>query len=200
MPSGAGYSGNQLDPGAISHVIERVNQVLIANGLSPLDPDVAEDQAIMMNGILAATEDLSAALNFVLDNVEAYQVDPHKIALHGFSAGAVTSVHVAYALNAPVAAIVANSGGPVGFDITGTVSADSPPLLLFVGQHDLEGAIELAPAVRSIMTEVGVPFEFAWVPGAGHFYAQSATSPGADVSRLSIENRIARFLEKTIEK
>ncbi|MGI9433663.1 MAG: alpha/beta hydrolase, partial [Geminicoccaceae bacterium] len=152
----------------------------------------------MMNGIRTATEDLNKAMEFILANAESYNVDPDRIALQGFSAGAVTSVHVAYALNAPVAAVIANSGGPVGFDITKTVSADSPPLLLFVGQHDLEGAIELAPVVRDIFAKADATFEFAWVPGAGHFYSASATSLGTDVLRLSIEDRIARFLAKTL--
>ena len=197
VPTGAGYSQEQLDPDAIIHVIERVNQVRVVNGLAPLNPNVAEDQATMMNGIRAATEDLNTALSFILENAESYQVDPDRIVLQGFSAGGVTSVHVAYALNAPVAGVIATSGGAVGFDITQTVTSDSPPMLLFVGQHDLEGAIELAPVMRDIMANAGVPFEFAWVPGAGHFYPQSATSLGADVSRRSIESRIANFLDRT---
>lgn len=199
VPSGEGYSEDQLDPDAIRFVIERVNHVRIANNLPPLDPGKADDQTTMMNGIRAATEDLNTALNFILDNADRYSVDPDRIVLQGFSAGAVTSVHVAYALKAPVAAVIANSGGPVGFDITGTVSAGSPPLLLFVGQHDLEGAIELAPAVRDIFERAGTPFEFAWVPGAGHFYSASATSLGSDVLRLSIEDRVSRFLDRTLK-
>lgn len=198
VPSGEGYLEEQLDPAAIRFVIERINLVRIANGLPSLDPDNSNDQVTMLNGIRAATEDLNQALNFILANAETYRVNPKKIALHGFSAGAVTSVHVAYALNAPVAAVVANSGGPVGFDITATVTADSPPLLLFVGQHDLEGAIELAPAVREIFKAAGAPFEFAWVPGAGHFYSAASTSLGSDALRLSIDERVSKFLSKTL--
>lgn len=198
VPSGDGYSEDLLDPSAIGLVIERVNQVRVADGLRPLDPETGKDRQIMLNGIRAATEDLAKAHGFILANSDRYNVHPDRIALQGFSAGAVTSVHVAYALKLPVAAVIANSGGPVGFDITGTVSADSPPLLLFVGQHDLEGAIELAPVVRDIFAGAGATLEFAWVPGAGHFYSKASTSLGADLHRLSIEERIAQFLARTL--
>lgn len=90
IPSVAGYDTSQLDPSAIGFVIERVNQVRIANDLSPLDPLQDADQTTMMNGIRAATEDLNAALQSIKTNADRYGVDPERIVLHGFSAGAVT--------------------------------------------------------------------------------------------------------------
>lgn len=107
---------------------------------------------------------------------------------------------MAYALNAPVAAVIANSGGPVGFDISRTVTADSPPMLLFVGQHDLEGAVELAPYMRDLFAATNVPFDFAWVPGAGHFYSSTATSLGADATRMSIDQKINDFLTRVLSE
>jgi predicted esterase len=46
--------------------------------------------------ILAAQHDVQAAVRWLRDHAAAYRIDPNKIAVGGFSAGAVTAANLAY--------------------------------------------------------------------------------------------------------
>ena len=96
--------------------------------------------------------------------------------------------------------MIANSGAPIGFDYSHTLTADSPPLLLFLAQHDLTGAILAAPMVRELFEDAGATLELAWVPGFGHFYPRSATTLGADGTRMSLDGRAMDFLERALTR
>ena len=69
---------------------------------------------------------------------------------------------------------------------------------MFMGQYDLPGALTTVPALLAHYTEVGVEHEFAWVPGFGHFYPAGSASLGGDAVSMSVEGRIAAFLEHVI--
>jgi acetyl esterase/lipase len=66
------------------------------------DPDeLAAETARCERAIFAAQHDTQAVVRFVRANAAAYGVDPGKIAVGGFSAGAVTALHVAYRSDDP---------------------------------------------------------------------------------------------------
>jgi predicted esterase len=66
------------------------------------DPDeLAAETARCERAIFAAQHDTQAVVRFVRANASAYGVDPGKIAVGGFSAGAVTALHVAYRSHDP---------------------------------------------------------------------------------------------------
>ena len=168
--------------------------------LELLDPDNLEDMKFLNGAVLSAAEDLRTAVNHIRNDSGKYHIDPERIVLGGFSAGAITSLNVAHGMHTPVAGAFLLSGASVGFDILKTVtpSSSNPPLLLFQGQNDLEAAFVLIPMLIQHYEKVGVPYEFAWVPAYGHFYPSGAASLAGDGSRLSIEQRIVQFIEEIV--
>ena len=103
-------------------------------------------------------------------------------------------------MGVPVAGVFLLSGSNAGFDVRKTVTAatDKPPILLFMGQYDLPGALDTVPALLAHYRGANVEYEFAWVPGHGHFYPAGAASLGGDAKRLSVEERIVGFLDRVI--
>ena len=71
------------------------------------DPGYLAMRAQCLRGITAAQQDTQAAVRWARRNARQYNVDPNKIAVGGFSAGAVTAANVAY--NADLAGDVAYS-------------------------------------------------------------------------------------------
>ena len=67
-----------------------------------------------------------------------------------------------------------------------------------MGQYDLQGALDTVPALLTHYGNTGVEYEFAWVPGHGHFYPAGAASLSGDAKRLSVEERIVEFLKRVI--
>jgi predicted esterase len=66
------------------------------------DPDeLALETARCERAIFAAQHDTQAVARFIRGNASSYGVDPGKIAVGGFSAGAVTALHVAYRSHDP---------------------------------------------------------------------------------------------------
>lgn len=177
-----------LSPAATAR-IEIVRQRM---GLPPLD-DQARDQ--YWRGILAAAEDMAMATEFVRSNRVKFGVDADRIALGGFSAGAITALNTAYGIGAPVKAVFALSGAVGGYNPSQTVQPGMPSALFFVGQNDLEGIQAGTRFVVKALTDKGIAAETAWVPGFGHFYPMGAVSLGSNVSRTPVETRILAFLE-----
>ena len=168
-------------------------------GLEPIEPD---DTTIVTDMILAAAEDLRKAVAHVQESSQQYNIDPTKVAIGGFSAGAITTLNVAYGMHAPVAAAFMLSGGIAGFAIPRTLTASptNPPILMFQGQYDLEGILLSTPILLKRFSEIGLEHTLAWVPGFGHFYPSGAMSLAGDGTRMSVEERIVEFLDKTIRE
>jgi dienelactone hydrolase len=177
-----------LSPAATAR-IEIVRQRM---GLPPLD-DQARDQ--YWRGILAAAEDMAMATEFVRSNRVKFGVDADRIALGGFSAGAITALNTAYGIGVPVKAVFALSGAVGGYNPSQTVQPGMPPALFFIGQNDLEGIQAGTRFAVKALTDKGIATETAWVPGFGHFYPMGAVSLGSNVSRTPVETRILAFLE-----
>ncbi len=198
IASGLGYTQDQIDTESIKRILNNINIRRKNLGLRPLDPTNPDDQKLLSDAVLSAAEDLKKALNFVVKNSGDYGVDPNRIVLGGFSAGAVTSMNVAHGMNASVAGVFMLSSALIGFKITETVTdqSNSPPALLIVAQHDLPSAIISAQTLIDHYNKVGVNFTFAWIPGFGHFYPSGATTLGADGTLMSLDERILDFLNQ----
>jgi acetyl esterase/lipase len=177
---------------AITSRIEFVRQKM---GLPSLDEKSREQ---LWNGTFAAVQDMETALNFVRTNAHEFRVDPTKIAVGGFSAGAITAINLAYGKQADVQAVVALSGTSWGYDLNKTVSNDSPPLLMFAGQWDLSGIRLGSAGISNLLQARGAPLSQAWVPGFGHFYPMEAPSLASEFDQKSVIDRVARFLADTL--
>ncbi len=180
-----------LSPAALA----RIELVRESMKLPPLD-DMTRDQ--YWRSIFAAAEDMAMATDFVRDHAAAYGVDSDRVALGGFSAGAITALNAAYGLGARVKAVVALSGAISGFNLFETVQADMPPALFFVGQNDLDGIRSGTRLAAQALGTKAVAAQIAWVPDFGHFYPMGAVSLGGNVTRTSVENRILDFLDANL--
>jgi len=205
-PSRLGYDDSDLDAESVTILFDQVNKIRSGmvdeegNPLDLLDPENPEDIDFLHRAVLSAAEDLRRAFRHIRRQSAEYHIDPERIVLGGFSAGAITSLNVAHGMHEPVAGTFLLSGANVGFDILNTVtdSSNNVPILLFQGQNDLEAAFVAIPDLLQHYEDVGVPYEFAWVPAFGHFYPAGATSLSGDGSRISVEERILQFLEETV--
>jgi len=184
----------QLESPIVTGRVEFVRQKM---GLSPLDEQSREQ---LWNATFAAVQDMETALNFVRTNSERYHIDPDLIALGGFSAGAMTAINLAYGKRADVRAVVALSGASWGYDLTATLSAHAPPLLLFAGQWDLPGIRQGSAGIARLFNARGVRAQQAWVPGFGHFYPMEAPSLAFDFDQQSIIERVTHFLNQELKR
>ena len=173
----------------------RIDVVRARMGLPPLD-DASREQ--LWNAVLAASEDLANAVAFMRANAAKYGIDRERIAIGGFSAGGLAAVNAAYGAGVPVKAVISLSGGIGGYDLRKTVRPGMPPALLVVGQNDLEGVRASTPGLLALLNATSVKTESAWMPGFGHFYPMGATSLGGDLSKLTLEGRLLRFLERSL--
>lgn len=173
----------------------RIDFARQAQGLEPMDE---KGRAQFWQTLLSASEDMASAVAHVRSQSDKYSVDPERIAIGGFSAGAITAINAAYGRQLPVKAVLSMSGSTWGYLLPGHVGSSAPPLLQFVGQEDLPGVVRGSAAVASALDDVGVERQMAWVPGFGHFYPMGAVSLAADFSKLSVEQRAVEFLQRQL--
>ena len=181
-----------LDPAAIS----QANVIRGQMGLEPLTSETSVP--ILKSAIIAGAEDLRAALRHIKQAKAQFGVDPDRIALMGFSAGAVTAINVAFGMQEEVAAVISNSGYPSVFNMEklATSAADLPPILMFMAQNDYAVVeMELPPFMKHL-SSIGAEYYFNWVPSHGHFYPSGTTSLGSDGTRMSVEARAIQFLNE----
>lgn len=202
VPSGEGYQSDWVSPDSLLPLLPQANHIRETMDLPPLDFTIPDQEKTMVDGVISAAEDLRKAVLHIREYADTYKIDPDRIALGGFSAGAVTSWNVAHGMGVPVSGVFLLSGSDAGFDVTKAVTASSerPPILMFMGQYDLAGALSSIPSLIDHYEKVGVEYEFAWVPGFGHFYPAGAASLGSDAMSMSVEGRIVEFLEDVIGK
>ena len=177
--------------------MERLTLVRSEMGLPLLTRD---DSLVAWNGILAAAEDVKKAVDYVQSSAEQFGVDRDRIALGGHSAGAGSTLNAAYGLKADVAAIFPMSPAVIGFDMKQVIdSPDLPPMLLLTSQFDLGAVLEGIPGLLAVARNAGVTYDFAWVAGFGHFYPTGAVSLGSDGTRMSVGQRVVKFLDEHLK-
>ena len=198
--SGKGYERDWIEPNSLLPLLPQANHIRHGMNLPPINMEIPEQRDTIVNGVIAAAEDLRKAILHIRELAPTYQIDPKRIAIGGFSAGAVTSWNVAHGMGVPVAGVFLLSGSDAGLNVNKAATALSsrPPILLFLGQYDLPGALDSVPKLLAHYQTTGVEYEFAWVPGHGHFYPAGAASLSGDGKRFSVEERIVEFLKRTI--
>jgi dienelactone hydrolase len=169
---------------------DRIDFVRHLLGLPPSTPQMMADT------LEAATDDMSQAVSFVRSRSQALGVDPSRIVIGGFSAGATIALNSAYAERAPVAAVVALSGRIAAATMQTylTPNTKAPAALLYFGEHDLPVMLDGVGEMREHMTRVGIAHQFVTIPGADHFYLRSAEVTRPDGSLTDVETLMAEFL------
>lgn len=174
--------------------VDRANFVRELMGLEPCT------QEMMIEAHEAGTDDFFSAIRFVSDNAETFGIDPAKIAVGGFSAGATIAINTAYATSAPVAAVVAISGRMTLTAAKAYIRepATQPPLFMSFAENDLPGTLEDLEPRTEYLKSVGLKHRIVHVPSATHFYPRSSSVRQDDGSTTDLESAIAQFLSETL--
>jgi acetyl esterase/lipase/ketosteroid isomerase-like protein len=179
---------------------ERTDYVRNLLGLPP-----ASD-AELVRGIEATWDDVARAFGFIHAYAQRWGIDRDRMAIGGFSAGAVASAYSAFALGVPAAAVICLSGGMNPEDAEYYVHGGRglPPVLLFTAEHDLPSTPPRAKALEIAVARVGLGVRHYRVPGKPHFYdrespveLQASTMPGGERS-TTVEAAIESFLTESL--
>jgi acetyl esterase/lipase len=189
------------DPGHTRAVAEpqriprsRVDLVRRMLGLAPASDDM------LWRGIEAASDDLALAARYVLAHAQDWHVDPSRLVLGGFSAGARTALNAVFAERVPAAAVVSLSGYVDAADQQRHLASrtQSPPVLLVSAENDLDYIVDHTPSMASVFRAHQVACETLKVPAAGHFYPHDAVAVRANGDTTTVLDGLLSFLQRTV--
>jgi acetyl esterase/lipase len=140
----------------------------IQAGLAQLGPDIPE-------AIAASAEDVSAAVEFLREHADELGFDPDNIALFGASAGTISALTVAYAMDEyggsgarPHAVVALRGMLPTPGPDVDPLSAGDPPVLILHGEADERLPVSYAESLFEQARRADVHAELFTAPGAGH--------------------------------
>jgi len=176
------------DPGA-TPVLGRpdavpMNRIEEVRAIMGLPPATARQMADVME---AAIDDVATAARAVLDRAGEFGVDPARLVLGGWSAGARCALYAAYADRVPCVGVLALSGTMMADDIARYLSPSrpQPALQLVVADGDVGYVRDGADPMAAAMQQRGCDARVAWVTGRDHWYAAEAvTDSGATVQAV----------------
>lgn len=160
--------------------MSRIDQVRVIMGLPPIS---ARQMADAME---AAIDDVTMAARAVHDRAVEFGVDPARILLGGWSAGARCALYAAYADRVPCLGVIALSGMMQQEDIAAHLAPGRavPPLLLISADNDLGYVRDGVGAMVQAMGAAGCAARHVTVTGRDHWYAAEAmTDAGVTVQQ-----------------
>lgn len=172
----------------------RVDAVRKIMGLPPAS------NAMLWHGIEAASDDMAMAVRFVKTQAQAWNIDPEKLVIGGFSAGARTALNVAFGEKEPVAAVIALSGYMDAKDIDRHLASSQnfPSLLLISAENDLDYIVTHTSDMVDRFKARGLHCEYAQVPNATHFYPADAIAIHESAGATTVEGAMATFLQQVL--
>jgi acetyl esterase/lipase len=172
----------------------RVDHVRKILGLPPATSEM------IWAGIEAACDDMVKAFRFVQANAGRFGVDPSRIAVGGFSAGARTALNAVYGERLPAAAVVSISGYMASDDLERHVTGakGQPPAFLVTGENDLDYIAQQAGPMDRRFSAAKLAHETWQVPGATHFYPSTSPINGEGGARSTLEEAMAEFIARTL--
>lgn len=119
--------------------------------------------------LLRGTQTAAPYLNDFIDNILASRdITPEKLALVGFSQGAMMALYVALRRDKPVAGIVGYSGLLAGGELLAAEKKSAPPVLLIHGTEDDVVPYTNLAAAEQVLKKNGIPVSTLTCPGTGH--------------------------------
>lgn len=185
------------DPGPTPVFLDKLNiprsRIDHVRKLLGLPPATSE---MIWAGMEAACDDMASAFRFVQANASRYGIDPGRIAIGGFSAGARMALSATYGEHLPAAAVVALSGYMSTEDLKRLVTGapSEPAAFLVTGENDLDYIARQASTMDHHFDQVGVPHETWQALGATHFYPSNSMIVRPDGRRTELEDAMAQFL------
>lgn len=133
------------------------------------------DPAAIEMGVKAAAPILNAYLDEVLD---ARELSPDKLALIGFSQGAMMSLYVAPRRQRPVAAVIGYSGCLIDGKTLPEEKRSAPPILLVHGDRDEVVPRGLMKQAAEGLSAAGLKVETLSCPMLGHGIDEAGIAKG----------------------
>ena len=189
------------DPGSTSVFLDKLNipraRIDHVRTLLGLPPATSE---MIWAGMEAACDDMESAFRFVQANASLYGIDPARIAVGGFSAGARMALSAVYGERLPAGAVVSLSGYMSTEDLKRLVTgaASEPAAFLVAGDNDLEHIARQAGTMDRHFDAVGVPHETWQAQDATHFYPSNVIVTHPSGRRAELEDAMAKFLHAVL--
>ncbi len=157
-------------------------------------PPITTEQ--VLGGTEAACDDMEAAVAFVRANATRFGIDPARLALGGFSAGARVALMVAFGARVPVRGVVSLSGfmGPEDLARYVTGEPGQAKVMLVSGENDLEHIAASFAGTAAHFASKGLLGAAHVIRGANHFYPGESAVTRPDGGNSTLEEEIAAFL------
>ncbi len=180
---GGFYKGAKSDPNMVTLAERFAKRGYVTASINyrsapkdEVDPNLPTfSKADLAQAVTNATKDARAAVRWLRANATRFRIDKQRIAIGGGSAGAFTSLHVAYTTDeeegrkpddsSKVCAVVDIWGGLLNAN---EMKTGGPPLLIIHGTLDRMVPYTFAGKLVSRAQEVGVTCEFHPLEGKGH--------------------------------
>lgn len=151
-----------------------------------LPPATALEMARVME---AGIDDMVAAVAMVRARAAEFGVDPARVVLGGWSAGARCALYAAYAEGVACSGVIALSGAMQAEDVAHYLvpGRPHPPLLLLVAERDLDYVAAWAPPTVAAFQAAGAEARLLRIQDADHWYqAEAATADGPSVQEAML--------------
>ncbi|PQZ84552.1 MULTISPECIES: alpha/beta hydrolase [unclassified Brevundimonas] len=133
-------------------------------------------------GRIAASQDAMQAVRLIRQNADRYGVDPDRVGMMGFSAGAITLLRVLQDADEASRPNVAASVYGLLFD--DAVRPEQTPMFVAVAQDDL---VKDARKIEAIWTAAGAPLEMHVYESGGHGFGLGRPGTGSMAFRADFE-------------
>ncbi len=178
----------------ISGIVSSV-QGLISGSVTVTDDQVRDT-------LEAGAADTVKAIDWMIANAATYGIDPTRIGVGGYSAGAFNAIWAAYLADAPVAAVFSNSGGIGSANTSFIDSPTDPPIILFHGDADLVNGVSESQSIHTQLETIGVPHQYFEMAGENHYYLRTrpmVESPSKLAPGASLEENLSLFLYNELD-
>lgn len=164
----------------------------------PVAPERAHiTQEDLATARAAALIDSAKAITWLVENAARYGIDPKRIAIGGASAGSGTALNLVYVSNNPAGRkprVVVDMWGDTDPEGLSNIAANEPPVIIIHGKNDRSVPIAEAEALAARAKELGLPYAYFPVEGAGH-----GVPLGREIEGKTLYQHIADFLYQHLD-
>lgn len=160
------------------------------------EPTGARLMVILAQNVDEATQDALQTVRYVRANARRFDIDPSRVGMIGFSAGAITTLRVLHSADDPSRPNIAAAA--YGFDTEQSAPAVAPPLFLAHSRDDAVIPAGASEAVAGAWRSAGAPVELHVYETGNHAFGLGlpGTESAAFAGQFEAWLRQQSFLER----